>query len=542
MKAFAELFRRLDETNKTNRKVAALVDYFANAPPDDAAWVLYFLTGNRPKRLLKVRSIAQWCAAEAGVSDWMFDECYEVVGDLAETMALLLPEAASGSDQPLSYWVTQRLLPLRDRNEAEQRTELVECWRQLSRAERFVWNKLITGEFRVGVSRLLVVRALAQHSGVPADVLAHRLMGTWEPTAEFFAGLLQESTTDADLSRPYPFCLAHAFQGVLTELGEPRDWLIEWKWDGIRAQIVRRGEGFSVWSRGEDLITERFPDLHADAQDLPPGTVLDGEIVAWRDGRVLPFADMQRRIGRKQLGKKILSDVPARFIAFDVLEEAGHDIRPLPMSQRRLRLEAMLADRGEQSRFTCSATMTFASWEECLQRRNQSREQGVEGFMLKRLDSPYGVGRLTGLWWKWKIDPYTVDAVLIYAQRGSGRRAALYTDYTFAVWDNGELVPFAKAYSGLTDDEIMAVDRFVRQNTQERFGPVRSVKPELVFELAFENIQLSRRHKSGIAVRFPRISRWRTDKRPEDADTLENLKNMVRRKQPESEPQERMLF
>lgn len=535
MKAFAELFRRLDETNKTNRKVAALADYFAHASPEDAAWALYFLTGNRPKRLLKVRSIAQWCAAEAGVSDWMFDECYEVVGDLAETMALLLPEAASGNDQSLSYWVTQRLLPLRDRVEAEQHAELVECWRQLSRAERFVWNKLITGEFRVGVSHLLVVRALAQHSGVPADVLSHRLMGKWEPTAEFFHNLLQETTPDADLSRPYPFCLAHAFQGELPELGEPRDWLIEWKWDGIRAQIVRRGDSFSIWSRGEDLITDRFPDLHADAQSLPAGTVLDGEIVAWREDHVLPFAEMQRRIGRKQLGKKILSDAPARFIAFDVLEEAGDDIRTLPMSQRRLRLETLLSDRGEQSRFTCSQALTFAFWEECEQRRSQSREQGVEGVMLKRLDSPYGVGRATGMWWKWKIDPYTVDAVMIYAQRGHGRRAALYTDYTFGVWDDGVLVPFAKAYSGLTDEEIMAVDRFVRQNTLERFGPVRSVKPELVFELAFENIQLSSRHKSGIAVRFPRISRWRTDKRPEDADTLANLRAMVKFNQPVAE-------
>lgn len=543
MKPFATLFRRLDETNKTNRKVAALVEYFAQASPDDAAWALYFLTGNRPKRLLKARSIAQWCAVEAGVSDWMFEECYEVVGDLAETMALLLPETASGSDQPLSYWVTQRLLPLRELDEASQRIQLVDSWRQLTRGERFVWNKLITGEFRVGVSRLLVVRALAQHSGVPADVLLHRMMGSWEPTADFFRSLLNETTSDADLSRPYPFCLAHAFQGELSELGEPRDWLIEWKWDGIRAQVVRRGEDFSIWSRGEELMTERFPDLHADAQSLPPGTVLDGEIVAWRDGRVLPFAEMQRRIGRKQLGKKILGDVPARFIAFDVLEDAGDDIRPLPMSQRRLRLETLLAEYGESSRFTCSQAMTFASWEECQQRRSQSREQGVEGFMLKRLDSPYGVGRTTGMWWKWKIDPYTVDAVMVYAQRGHGRRASLYTDYTFGVWDNGVLVPFAKAYSGLTDEEILAVDRFVRQNTLERFGPVRSVKPELVFELAFENIQLSNRHKSGIAVRFPRISRWRTDKRPEDADTLENLKAMIQAKQPVSQnPSHPMLF
>jgi DNA ligase 1 len=523
MKAFAALFRRLDESNKTTRKVAALVDYFRVAPPADAAWALYFLTGNRPLRLLKSRDLAQWCCEEAGISAWMFEECYEVVGDLAETMALLLPDPVAASDDSLSLWV-QRLLALRDLDEPQQRAGVVASWRQLTRHERFVWNKLITGELRVGVSRLLVLRALATHFGVPSDVLAHRLMGVWEPTAEFFSGLGSAELSDADLSRPYPFCLAHALQGEPDKLGDPRQWLAEWKWDGIRAQIVRRGDGLAIWSRGEDLMTERFPDLLADAQRLPPGTVLDGEIVAWRDGRVLPFAEMQRRIGRKQLGKKILADVPARFIAFDVLETAGQDIRSQPLAQRRALLEQLLA--GSPQSFAGSTAMIFDTWQECAERRRQSRQEGVEGLMLKRLDGVYAVGRPTGLWWKWKIDPYTVDAVLIYAQRGHGRRAALYTDYTFGVWDSGILVPFAKAYSGLTDDEIREVDRFVRQNTLERFGPVRSVKPELVFELAFENIQRSTRHKSGIAVRFPRISRWRTDKRPDQADTLETLRRM----------------
>jgi DNA ligase-1 len=529
MKRFAQLFQRLDETNKTNRKIAALVEYFRAAPPIDAAWALYFLTGNRPKRLLKSRSLVEWCAEEAGVSLWMFDECYEVVGDLAETMALLLPQSTSGSDKPLSYWVTDRLLELRDREPQEQRAQLLASWRELSSRERFVWNKLITGEFRVGVSRQLVVRALAEFSGVPADVISHRLMGTWEPTADFFASLLHPETSDAHLSRPYPFCLAHAFQGELAELGDPSEWLIEWKWDGIRAQVVRRGEGYTIWSRGEDLIGDRFPDLAADAQGLPPGTVVDGEIVAWRNGRVLPFAEMQRRIGRKQLGRKILGDVPARFIAFDLLEYEGRDLRSVPMVDRRRMLEQLLSERGEQSRFSLSPTFRFDTWDEVAAARQRSREEGVEGFMFKRLDSPYSVGRTTGLWWKWKIDPHTVDAVMVYAQRGHGRRAALYTDYTFAVWQDGELVPFAKAYSGLTDEEIRAADRFVRQNTLERFGPVRRVKPELVFELAFERIQRSPRHKSGVAVRFPRIARWRTDKRPDQADTMETLLTLLDR-------------
>jgi DNA ligase-1 len=524
MKRFAALFRRLDETNKTNRKVAALIDYFRIAAPSDAAWALYFLTGNRPKRLLKARDLAAWCCAEAGVSEWMFGECYEFVGDLAETMALLLPDPSAASEGSLADWV-ERLLVLRNLPEAEQRAAVVDAWRKLSRHERFVWNKLITGELRIGVSRLLVQRALAAHLNMPADVLAHRLMGDWAPTAEFYSGLASAELSDADLSRPYPFCLAHALQIDADKLGDPSQWLVEWKWDGIRAQIVRRGDGFAIWSRGEDLMTERFPDLHLDCQRLPEGTVLDGEIVAWREGRVLPFAAMQRRIGRKQLGKKILSDVPARFIAFDLLETGGADMRSRPLAERRKLLEELLGRWPE--RLGASPSMIFSSWNEAVERRKLSRQDGVEGFMLKRLDSPYGVGRVTGLWWKWKIDPYTIDCVLIYAQRGHGRRAALYTDYTFGVWDGDVLVPFAKAYSGLTDEEIRAVDHFVRQNTLERFGPVRSVKPELVFELAFENIQKSTRHKSGIAVRFPRISRWRTDKRPKDADTLETLRRMI---------------
>jgi DNA ligase-1 len=453
-------------------------------------------------------------------------------------MALLLPSPVHESDRPLSQWVDERLFALRGRQEHEQRASLVASWRQLTTQERFVWNKLITGELRIGVSRLLVVRALAEYSGVPADVLAHRLMGTWEPTADFYRSVLANETSDADLTRPYPFCLAHAFQAELVTLGDPVQWLVEWKWDGIRAQIVRRGEGYAIWSRGEDLIGERFPDLADDAQGLPPGTVLDGEIVAWRENRVLPFAEMQRRIGRKQLGKKVLSEVPARFIAFDVLEQGGLDIRPLPLDERRTRLDRLLAHNSPASRIVPSPTFRFQNWEDAAAKRTESRDLGVEGFMLKRLDSPYGVGRTTGLWWKWKIDPYTVDAVLVYAQRGHGRRASLYTDYTFAVWDNGELVPFAKAYSGLTDEEIREVDRFVRQNTTEKFGPVRAVKAELVFELAFENIQLSTRHKSGIAVRFPRMARWRTDKRPEDADSIGTLRELLKSKgtTPDMEP------
>ena len=528
MKAFAELYRCLDETTKTGRKRACLRDYFAAVAPADAAWAVYFLSGRKPKRLVLARDLRTWCSDEADVPEWLFDECYETVGDLGETIALLLPTPAESTDRPLHVWVEEHLLPLQRLGPAEQRAEVVAAWRAMDITQRLLWNKLMTGSFRVGVSQGLVVRALAEFSGVPAAVIAHRLMGAWEPTPEFFEHLLSGETEDADLSRPYPFCLAHPLPGSPEVLGDVHDWLAEWKWDGIRAQLVKRSGHLAIWSRGEDLITERFPELHEDAARLPDGTVLDGEIVAWKEGGVMPFGALQQRIGRKTLGKKILHDVPVRFIAFDLLEDHSTDIRERPLRERRRRLQEIVCALGEDARIMLSPVESAGSWDELAEHRRRSRERNVEGLMLKSLGSPYAVGRVTGIWWKWKIDPHIVDAVLIYAQRGSGRRASLYTDYTFAVWDDGELVPFAKAYSGLTDEEIRQVDRFVRQNTIEKFGPVRRVKPELVFELAFENIQLSSRHKSGVAVRFPRMARWRTDKKPEEADTLEAIKSLLR--------------
>jgi DNA ligase-1 len=370
------------------------------------------------------------------------------------------------------------------------------------------------------------VRALAETAGVAPAVIAHRLMGHWEPSTEFFAKLCSPITEDADPSRPYPFCLAHPLDGSPDDLGDIHDWLAEWKWDGIRAQIVRRQGLISIWTRGEELVTDRFPEVTAAASNLPEATVLDGEIVAWKEGQVLPFGLLQRRIGRKSLGKTILEKAPVRFIAFDLLEQTGDDLRMRPLSERRKLLESLVGIAD--STIMLSELVSAGSWNELAAQREQSRQRNVEGLMLKSLASPYGVGRVTGLWWKWKISPYTVDAVLIYAQPGHGRRAGLYTDYTFGVWDEGKLVPFAKAYSGLTDDEIRQVDRFVRANTLERFGPVRVVKPELVFEIAFENIQLSTRHKSGIAVRFPRIHRWRRDKVPGEADSLDSIRALLK--------------
>ncbi|MDQ3138137.1 MAG: ATP-dependent DNA ligase [Gemmatimonadota bacterium] len=527
MRAFARLYTALDETNATGEKTAALVEYFRCAPSRDAAWAVHFLSGRRPKRLVSSPRMRAWAAAEAGIADWLFEESYRAVGDLAETITLLLPDTGSSSELPLSYWIEDRLLALRGQDEAVQRAELVRAWRELDRRERYVWNKLITGSFRVGASARLVVRALAEVSGVDEGAIAHRLMGAWEPSPEQFERLVGSDTRDADVSRPYPFYLAYPLEQVVGSLGDPADWIVEWKWDGIRAQLIRRAGRTFLWSRGEELLNGRFPEVEEAGALLPEGTVLDGELLPWADGAPLPFAQLQRRIGRKTLGRKLLSEVPVVLVAYDLLEQQGIDTRERPFAERRERLGALLAATPTAGRITLSRAVEVPDWAEAAAARSRARETGAEGLMLKRRASAYGVGRRRGDWWKWKLDPHAVDAVLIYAQPGTGRRAGLYTDYTFGVWDGDRLVPFAKAYSGLTDEEIRKVDTFVRRHTVEKFGPVRTVKPELVFELAFEGIQRSTRHKSGIAVRFPRMARWRTDKRPEEADTLETVRRLI---------------
>lgn len=524
MKAFAQLYAALDQTTRTNDKVAALERYFSTAPPEDAVWALHFLIGRRPRRLIESRKLAEWAIEEAGIPDWLFAECLHAVGDFAETMALLLPPAARATSLPLRYWVEERLLPLARQDDDARRASLTDAWRAMDEPQRFAWNKLITGEWRVGVSHSLVVRALAASAGVDAPVLAHRLMGDWDPTPAFWQDLIAAEARAPEAGRPYPFFLAYPLEGPPDALGGIRDWQIEWKWDGIRSQLIRRGGLTYIWSRGEELVTERFPELAALGALLPDGAAIDGEVLPWMHNAPLPFAQMQRRIGRKALTQKILAEVPVVLLGFDLLEHSGRDIRGEPLEFRRARLEE-IAPPG--SALVLSPLVSADSWEELAHLRQQSRERRVEGFMLKRRGSPYGVGRRRGDWWKWKIEPYSVDAVLIYAQPGHGQRAGLFTDYTFGVWDGGELVPFAKAYSGLTAEEIREVDAFVRRNTIEQFGPVRKVKPELVFELAFEGIQRSPRHRSGIAVRFPRMARRRLDKKPEDADTLETVRALL---------------
>ena len=526
MKRFAALFARLDATTKTNEKVAAMVEYFAEAPPQDAAWAVYFLSGRRPKRLIQSQLLRLWAAELAAVPEWLLVESYSAVGDSAEAAALLLPPATHEIDRPLHRWMTEHILPLRALDDAQKRAQVVAWWQGVDGMERFLLNKLLTGSFRVGVSQQLLTRALAQSAGMDEATVAHRLMGAWEPTAEFYQSLLAQETSDADAGRPYPFFLAYALEDDPATLGDPADWQIEWKWDGIRAQLIKRAGEVFIWSRGEELVTERYPEVRAAAAGLPNGTVLDGELLPWQSGQVLPFAQLQRRIGRETLSKKLLQEIPVILLCYDVLELNGVDVRQQPQTWRRAQVEALVAAANHPN-LLLSEIVSAPTWEQLTEIRLESRNRMVEGFMLKRKTAAYQVGRRRGDWWKWKIEPYTIDAVLIYAQRGSGRRASLYSDYTFAVWDGGELVPFAKAYSGLTDAEMRQVDEFIRRHTKERFGPVRSVTPELVFELAFENIQRSNRHKSGIAVRFPRIVRWRQDKKPADADTLDAIKAML---------------
>jgi len=529
VRRFARLFTELDETTKTSEKVDAMVRYFADADPADAAWAVHFLSGGRPKRLIAVRRLSAWAMELADVPEWLFEESYSAVGDLAETISLLLPEATSSSERPLHEWIEQRLLTLSRQSESAQRETIREAWGELGGAERFVWNKLITGGFRVGVSQQLVVRALSRVSGIDEGTIAHRLSGEWRPTREAFAALVSSSTRDADISRPYPFYLAYAIEGEVDALGDARDWQAEWKWDGIRAQLIRRDGQTFLWSRGEELVTDRFPELTEVAAYLPDGTVIDGEIMPWRDGKPLPFAQLQRRIGRKTLGPKIRAEVPVVLVAYDLLELAGDDVRAKPLSWRREQLTRIVADARAESRLLLSPTIALESWDDARAAWALAREQSAEGLMLKSRAGAYGVGRRKGGWWKWKVQPFAVDAVMIYAQAGHGRRASLHTDYTFGVWHEGALVPFAKAYSGLTDDELRELDAWIRRNTIEKFGPVRAVKPEQVFELGFEGIQASSRHKSGVAVRFPRILRWRTDKPPAEADTLETLKQLMTR-------------
>ena len=527
MKQFAALFSQLDKTNKTNERVRILKGYLAEAPDKDKVWALALFTHRRPKRPVNTTQLRSWAAEAANIPEWLFEESYGAVGDLSETISLLLPEPAEQQDQPLSYWLSY-LKKMQKLTEEEKKAQIIAAWTQMDQGERMVFNKLMSGAFRVGVSQNLMVRAVAEVLDRDKTQVAHQLMGRWKPETTSFQTLFDEDDPGADRSRPYPFFLAHALDSPPDSLGSEEEWQAEWKWDGIRSQLIWREEELFIWSRGEELITEKFPELQDLGPYLPEGTVIDGELLPFKDGQVLSFNALQTRIGRKNVTKKVLTEAPAIIFAYDLLEFNGEDIRARPLAERRALLEAVVAEADQPQLLRLSPLAAFTDWQALHSVRLQSREMFAEGLMLKRLSSPYQAGRRRGDWWKWKVDPLTIDGVLIYAQKGKGRRADLYTDYTFAVWDeNKQLIPFTKAYSGLSDAEIKKVDTFVKKHTRERFGPVRTVKPELVFEIAFEGIQESKRHKSGVALRFPRMARWRHDKKAEDANTLEELKEML---------------
>ena len=525
MRRFAELYARLDETRSTAAKVAAMRDYFAATPAQDAAWGLWLLLGQRLKRIVAPTKLAAWVGDASGVEPPLVRASIAHVGDLAEAMALLLDTAKllpqEAPDIGLAEWV-QRLAQLGGADDARSRDALTAYWRELPREQCFLFNKLLTGALRVGVSSGLAARALAEHAGVDAVLVMHRLMGDWQPSGQSFIALTAPQVDARNPAQPYPFCLASPLDGPPHALGDPSQFLVEWKWDGIRAQLIRRAARTYLWSRGGEMLNGRFPEIEVAAERVDDGTVLDGEILAWRGG-VLPFAVLQRRIGRRRVVRRSLDDAPVTFIAYDLLEAAHEDLRARPLAERRAQLEAICADADVQ----VSARVQRSTWDELAALREAIDTPGIEGLMLKRLDSPYVGGRKRGAWWKWKLASRTVDTVLIYAQSGHGRRANLYTDYTLGVWKGDELVPVAKAYSGLTDDELVEMDRWIRAHTTEKFGPVRAVEPRQVFEIAFDGIARSTRHKSGIALRFPRIARWRKDKPSREADTLDALERLL---------------
>jgi DNA ligase 1 len=527
LQMFAELVAELSSSTKTNDKLQSLVDYFAKAPDADKVWVIAIFSGRRPRRAVNSRLMRDWCVEIIDIPDWLFTECHATVGDFSETLALLLPEVEmlKSENKNLSFYL-EKFIEFEKESEGIKKKFIVESWQQMDSKEKFVFNKLITGSFRIGVSQKMIVNALAKTVDLSPSVIAHKISGYWDPATTTFNELLGESASITDFSKPYPFYLAYAIDDSVEALGDPNLWQAEWKWDGIRGQVIKRNKELFVWSRGEELMTEKFPEYFILNDLLPDGIVLDGEIIPAVDGKPLPFAVLQTRIGRKNISKKQLQEAPICFFVYDLLEYNNEDWRGKPLSERRKKLEEIILPVQNKA-IQLSPIIDFNSWDDLAALRKKSREKNSEGIMLKRKDSVYKVGRKRGDWWKWKIDPLTIDCVMVYAAKGSGRRSNLYTDYTFAVKDGDELITFTKAYSGLTDKEFAQIDYFVKRNSIEKFGPVRTVKPELVFEIAFEGIAASNRHKSGVALRFPRMSRWRKDKTVNDINTLDDLKQIL---------------
>ncbi|SFG79606.1 ATP-dependent DNA ligase [Pedobacter insulae] len=526
MKHFAALIQQLELSNKTNDKIAALVDYFSSANEKDKPYVIAMFTGKKPKRPVSTALIKEWAIAESNIPSWLFTESYHNVGDLSETIALVLPPAKTEIDKPLQEWMSD-LAAISSQNEEQKKEYILSTWNGLNTSERFIFNKLISGNFRIGVSNKMLVNAIAKQSGIESSKIMHAIMGKWDPSKITYQQLIDGAHVNTDNSWPYPFCLAYALDTEPENIGKPSQWQAEWKWDGIRGQIIKRNGELFIWSRGEELVTDQFPELHFLKNELPDGTVLDGEILSIKNGQVQSFSTLQQRLNRKTITKDQLINAPIGFYVYDILEYKTEDIRLKKLQERRKILEKVIADLITTDIVKISPVIPFETWENLGALRLTARQINSEGIMLKNINSTFHSGRKRGDWWKWKINPYTIDAVMIYAQKGSGRRANFYTDYTFAVSDGEKLITIAKAYSGLTDKEIKEVNAFVNKNAIEKFGPVRTVKPELVFEIAFEGIAESKRHKAGLALRFPRIARWRKDKKVSEINTLDDLKQLI---------------
>lgn len=547
MNRFTTLYVYLDQAGGSKAREAFLHEYFAFASDQEATWAIYILNSGKintgKHRLASTKELRAWVSEVTGLPLWLVEDSYRQVGDLAETLALLVapfresaqhhPEdeqqwTVPSESTPLDQWIEGFLLPLATQSPETRRAAIQTAWLNFDSASCLVFNKLLTGSLRVGVSRRTVQTTLAQLAGISAADMAHRMVGEWQPTVENYQALMNTALSAQQLDKPYPFFLASPLPAQVQSLGDPSQWQAEWKWDGIRVQLIRRaGQDLYLWSRGEERLDGRFPELELQAARVPNGTVLDGELLAWDESAQLPrpFVALQKRIQKRKPSARLIAEVPVRILFYDLLELEGQDLRSLPLAQRRTQLELLIHSIQDKAHhLALSPVIAFDDWSELTQIREQSAERHAEGLMLKARNSPYQERRRRGDWWKWKVDPFTIDAVLIYAQSGSGRRSTLHTDYTFAVWDqNGSLVPVAKAYSGLTDAEILKLDKWIRAHTIERFGPVRSVTPMLVFEIAFEAVNRSGRHKSGVAVRFPRIARWREDKTADQADNLSEL-------------------
>jgi len=524
MRAFVNLVQNLDATTSSNNKISYLKNYFeSDIDIKDKLWALALFMGKKPPRSVNTSLLRIWCAEVRGIPLWLFEQNYHIVGDLAETIALMVADTTQISKKPLYSWV-EEIFALKNQSESDKEKYVKQAWRTCDVDEIWIFNKIITGGFRIGVSKNLVITALSQVYDVEKAQMAHVLSGQWTPQTTTWERLLDFNNTNSDISKPYPYFLAYPIKtDELTQISS-LEWVAEYKWDGIRGQLIYRKNESFLWSRGEELITEKFPELRI--TDVNTSFVIDGEILAWKNEKPMSFNELQPRISRKSVSKKMLSDIPIYFKAYDLLEINNEDVRSLPFQYRRIQLEKIFQEI-QHPRILLSPLLIFNDTEELTTLRKNAPQIGAEGLMIKRWQGVYHTGRKNEDMYKWKCDPYLIDAVLLYAQRGHGRRANLYSDFTFAVWDGDKLTPFAKAYSGLTDQEMKEITQFVKKNTIETFGPVASVKPELVFELAFEGIALSSRHKSGIAVRFPRINRWRHDKKTQEANSLEDIKSLL---------------